>query len=309
MNSSSRRGWIPSTVESSGTEPCRLYQHFLHEVSNHQHIFEWPNEIPPRRNVEHAIKLKKGAGPVSVRPYLYSQAQKAEIERLVQDMLGVGIIQPSNTPFSSPVLLVKKDGSWRFCMDYWALNKVTIPNKYLISVIKELLDELHGSQVLFKLDLKSGYHQIRVKEDDVAKTAFRTHVSHYKFLVIPFGLTNAPATFQSIMNDIFRPYLRKFVLVFFDDILVYSRSEEQHVEHLVMVMTQLSQHQFFANPSKCEIGKTDVSYLGHKISDGVAMDQEKIKSITAWLCENYAVLKVGWVLPSVYFRVCSSSCP
>ena len=256
-------------------------QKLLQEFSD---LFIEPSCLPPPREVDHCINLKEGTEPINVRPYRYAHYQKNEIEKQVQDMLQSGLVQTSTSPFSSPVLLVKKkDGNWRFCTDYRALNAATIKDRFPIPTVDDMLDELHGASYFTKLDLRAGYHQVRVKPSDIHKTAFRTHNGHYEYLVMPFGLCNAPSTFQAIMNSIFRPHLRKFILVFFDDILIYSPDWDHHLLHVRQTFEILRQHRFFVKASKCAFGQQELEYLGHIItSQGVKVDDNKIAAMVAW---------------------------
>jgi len=254
-------------------------------VQNFPEVF--PNDIPglpPNREIEFSIDLMPGVGPISMAPYRMSPSELAELKKQLEELLEKQFIRPSVSPWGAPVLLVKKkDGSFRLCVDYRQLNKFTIKNKYPLPRIDDLMDQLRGASVFSKIDLRSGYHQIRVKAEDIQKTAFRTRYGHYEYQVMPFGVTNAPAIFMDYMNRIFHPFLDQFVVVFIDDILIYSKTLEEHEEHLRIVLQILKEKKLYAKLSKCEFWLEEVKFLGHVISNnGVSVDPTKVEAVLQW---------------------------
>ncbi|GJS52516.1 hypothetical protein Tco_0625878 [Tanacetum coccineum] len=240
--------------------------------------------IPPTRQVEFQIDLIPGAAPVARAPYRLAPSEMKELSDQLKELSDKGFIRPSSSPWGAPVLFVKKkDGSFRMCIDYRELNKLTVKNRYPLPRIDDLFDQLQGSSIYSKIDLRSGYHQLRVREEDIPKTAFRTRYGHYEFQVMPFGLTNAPAVFMDLMNRVCKPYLDKFVIVFIDDILIYSKNKQEHAEHLKLILELLKKEQLYAKFSKCEFWIPKVQFLGHVIdSQGIHVDPAKIESVKDW---------------------------
>ncbi|GKA53769.1 putative reverse transcriptase domain-containing protein [Tanacetum coccineum] len=240
--------------------------------------------LPPTRQVEFQIDLVPGAAPVARAPYRLAPSEMKELSEQLKELSDKGFIRPSSSPWGAPVLFVKKkDGSFRMCIDYRELNKLTVKNRYPLPRIDDLFDQLQGSSVYSKIDLRSGYHQLRVREEDIPKTAFRTRYGHYEFQVMPFGLTNAPAVFMDLMNRVCKPHLDKFVIVFIDDILIYSKSKQEHEKHLKIILDLLKKEELYAKFSKCEFWIPKVQFLGHVIdSEGIHVDPAKIESIKDW---------------------------
>ncbi|XP_060192697.1 uncharacterized protein LOC132622171 [Lycium barbarum] len=267
-------------VQDVEAEPPTLQS--VHVVNKFSDVF--PEELPglpPEREIDFAIDVLPDTKPISIPPYRMAPAELKELKDQLKDLLEKGFIRPSSSPWGAPVLFVqKKDGPLRMCIDYRQLNKVTIKNKYPLSRIDNLFDQLQGAKWFSKIDLRSGYHQVRVREKDIPKTTFRTRYDHFEFRVMSFGLTNAPAVFMDLMNDVFRPFLDLFVIVFIDDILVYSRSEAEHADHLRTVLRVLQTRELFAKFSKCESWLNSVTFLGHIVSaDGIRVDSQKIEAV------------------------------
>jgi hypothetical protein len=243
-----------------------------------------PKDLPPRRRVDHAIEVMPEVAPPAKAPYRMSHKKLKGLKFQLEELLAKGYIKLSKSPYGAPVLFVhKKDETLRMCVDYRALNKAMVKNRYPLPRIDDLFDRLSGAKVFSRIDLCSGYYQIRIAEGDEEKTACRTRYGSYEFLVMPFGLTNALATFCTLMNDIFRERLDDFVVVYIDDIVIYSSSLEEHAEHLHKVFQRLRENKLYAKLEKCEFGVVEVDFLGHRITqEGLMMDDHKVKAILDW---------------------------
>ena len=240
--------------------------------------------IPFQMEVDLSIEIMQGITPVSRAPNRMALAELKELKVQLQEILDKGCVRPNVSPWGAPVLFVKKkDGTLWICIDYQHINNVTVKNKYPLPRIEDLFYQLKGAGVFSKIDLRSGYYQLRVKKVDVPKTAFRTRYGHYEFLVMPFGLTNAPTSFMDLMNRVFQPYVDQFVVVFIDDILVYSNDAQEHEQHLKIVLQSLREKKLYAKLSKCGFWLNEVSFLGHIVSaEGIRVDPTNIEAVVNW---------------------------
>lgn len=242
-------------------------------------------QLPPHRDgLDHTIQLVDESVKPCLPLYRMSPLEQGELKRTIDDLLQRGFIRPSHSPFGSPVIFVKKkDGSFRMCVDYRRLNANTVKSSYPIPRVDESLDRLAGARIFSQLDLTSGYHQVRVRAGDEPKTAFRTRHGTFEYTVVPFGLCNAPSTFANFMNSVLAPFLDTFVIVYLDDILIFSRTEEEHREHVHLVLDTLNKHGLVANPKKCKFHQRSIEFLGYTVSDkGVHTAADKIEAIRSW---------------------------
>jgi hypothetical protein len=269
----------------------RVYEAIVQEIQDIlvvcEFLYVFPEDLPglpPERDVEFVIELNPSMAPISRRSYRMPPNELAELKTQLQDLLEKGFIRPSSSPWGCPAIFIKKkDQTLQMCVDYRPLNEVTIKNKYPLPRIDILFDQLTGARVFSKIDLRSGYHQIRIRPKDIPKTAFTTRYGLFEYLVMSFGLTNAPAHFTYLMNSVFMLELDKFVVIFIDDILIYSKNEEEHAKHLCIVLTRLREHQLYAKFSKCAFWLEEIQFLGHVLSaKGIVVDPSKVKDILEW---------------------------
>ncbi|GBG67275.1 hypothetical protein CBR_g88564 [Chara braunii] len=268
---------------SAAGEPVKMSSEIEGVVAKYPDLFEEPTGVV-EREVVHAIEIIPGSSILKGRIYQMSPGELDELRQQLKELIEKGWIRPSVSPYGSPVLFIpKKGGTLTMCIDYRGLNTITVKNREPLPRIDDLLDRVQGCRYFSKIDMKSDYHQIAIRPEDQHKTAFKTKYGLYEFVVMPFGLCNAPGTFQHAMNRIFHDYLDKFVIVYLDDILIFSRTVEEHVAHLDKVLNLLRQHKFEINGEKCEFGHTRILYLGHEIfAEGLKPDDAKVASIRDW---------------------------
>ena len=292
-------------AEHAHVEDPALASDLKQLLSRYNGVFpaDLPAGLPPDRDVRHAIPLQAGSVPPTRRIYRLSAPERAEMERQIRDLLDKGWIRPSSSPYGSPILFVKKkDGGMRMCVDFRMLNKQTVRNNYPLPRIDDLLDRLEGASIFSCLDMQQAYHQVKLSEQDTAKTAFTTPQGLFEYLVLPFGLTNAPATFQALINDVLGE-CRDFCMAYLDDILVFSKTPEEHLQHLERILSTLQTHKLYAKLSKCHFALSSVKFLGHVISaEGISPDPDKVKVVQDWPTPKDVADLRSFVGLASYFR-------
>ena len=284
LNSHSSTTATTTSNTNTDTSPDQLSANILHDYCD---VFpeDLPKDLPPKRFIEHKIKLEPGSTPTFRNHHRLSPQDMDELKIHLKDLLDHGFIRESHSPYGAPILFAKKAGDTkrRLCIDYRDLNRITIKDRYPLPRVDELIDRLFGAKYFTKLDLRSGYHQVRVAEEDIQKTAFNTRYGQFEYLVVPFGLTSAPSTFMALMNHILHPYLDKFAIAYLDDVLIYSKTLEEHELHVRTILDEFRKHKLYAKESKCEFFKSEVKFLGFIVgADGVKVDPAKIEAVKVW---------------------------